>query len=218
MARVIFSALFSAASGRIGDVVCSKWKGIPYVRRRVVPANPQSGDQCLQRYMLKVALLLWQSIKSWAKVPWDLNVSGEALSGYNQFMDNCIAALIPQFTAGGIAEDPTWSTPAVTVGSPYNAARAALLAVDAGTPGDGTVTFTWTKRAGVLLTDYVHLLSRLDDATAWTYHESVKEDLETYAFTGLTNDSQYEFMLVSCDNLLTVFSESIHKLQTPSAA
>ena len=105
MARLTFSALLAAASGKVGDVVFSRWKGIAYARRRVIPSNPQSGPQCKQRYVLKVSLLLWQSIKSWAKAPWTLSVSGYALSGYNKAMDDIMTALIPQFTAGGQGAD-----------------------------------------------------------------------------------------------------------------
>lgn len=217
MARIIFSALLSAASGKIGDVVLSKWKGIAYARRRVIPANPQTGKQCLQRHVLKVALLLWQSIKAVANDAWDLSASGYALSGYNMFMDDCMTALIPQFTAGGIGEDPTWTTPAITAGFPYLASYPELLDVDAGTPGAGDCDFTWTARAGAAANNMVNGYYRLDDATAWAAITPVLESSETITFdTGLDNE-QYEFMLVGNDTTAEVFSESTHRLATPTA-
>lgn len=218
MARVIFSALISAASGKIGDVVMSRWKGIPYVRRRVIPANPQTGKQCLQRHCLKVALLLWQSVKSWCKAPWVLAATGYALSGYNMFMDDDITILVPQFTAGGQGEDPTWSDPAVTALTPHNPAYVALIDVDAGTPGDTTVAFTWTARAGAAAKNMVNGYYRLDDATAWTAITPVLESSETITFTALTNDLQYEFALLGEDTDAELYCQSTHKLQTPSAA
>lgn len=217
MARVGFSALLSSASGAVGDVVFSRWKGTPYVRTRVIPSNPRSGDQCKQRHVLSVALLLWQSIKAAAKAPWDHSVSAYAISGYNKFMEGCIAALKPQFTAGAQGVDPTWTDPAVTVGYPYNPSYAAILDVDEGAPVTTQVTFTWTARAGCVGGNHVRVYYRLDNATAWTLFGAEDEAAETYAITGLTDDLQYEFMLVGLDIATTAWSESVHRLQTPTA-
>ncbi len=216
MAKVIFSALLSGASGAIGDVVLSRWKGIAYARRRVIPANPRSGDQCQQRYILKVALLLWQSVKAWAKEPWTLAVSGYALSGYNQFMDDCMGALLNQFTPGGVGVDPTWSTPAVTVMTPYNAAYAELIAVQTGTPGSVTFVITWTARGGVGANNMVNPYFRLDDATAWTADTPVLESAETVTITVPTGALQYEFALVPHDTTSDLMGLSSHQLGTPT--
>jgi len=218
MARVVFSALISAASGKIGDIVMSKWKGIPYVRRRVIPANPQSGDQCLQRFCLKTALTLWQSVKSWAKAPWTVSVSGYALSGYNSFMDIVMTKLKPMLTAGGVGEDPTWTSPAVTALSPYNANYAELIDVQAGTPGDTTMTITWTARAGADADNKVLPCNRLDDDTFWDSDTAVLESAATVTITGLVNDSQHEFGLVPYDEVTGAHGLSSHQLATPSAA
>jgi len=217
MARVIFSPLISAASGKIGDIVASKWKGIPYFRRRVIPSNPQSGDQCLQRHVLKVALLLWQSVKSWSKAPWDLAVTGYALSGYNRFMDRCMAALEPQMVAGGVGEDPAWSAPAVTVLTAFNKAYAQLIDPDAGTPATTEVAFTWTARAGAAANNMVAGYYRLDDATAWSAITPVAESTATITFGSLTNDKQYEFALVPNDTTSGLFGQSTNQLNTPTA-
>lgn len=217
MARVTFSPLFVEMSGKLGDAVMSRWKGIPYVRSRVTPANPQSGDQCNQRYCLKASLLLWQSIKALAKAPWDLAVTGYAISGYNKFMDECIAALIPQFTSGATKEDPTWTDPAVTVGLPYNKLYPALIGLDAGTPAANEVVFTWTARDGAVAEDQVHGWYRLDNATAWTKITNVLDSAETITFAGLTDALQYEFMLAGYRWDLNLYSLSTHRLQTPGA-
>jgi len=217
LASIIFSALLSAASGCVGDVVFSKWKGIPYIRQRVIPANPRSGDQTKQRYMLSTALTLWQSIKAHTKAAWDLAMTGYALSGYNQFMDECIAKLIPQFTAGGVAEDPTWTDPAVTVGLPYNKLYAELIDVDVGTPAANEVVFTWTAREGSVAEDQVHGWYRLDNAGAWTKIGNVLDSHETITFNGLTDALQYEFMLAGYRYDLELYSLSSHRLATPGA-
>ncbi len=214
MARVVFSALISAASGKIGDIVMSRWKGIAYARRRVIPSNPQSGDQCLQRFVLKTALLLWQSVKAWTKPPWDLAVTGYAWSGYNRFMDLCMHALEPQFTAGGVGVDPTWSTPAVTVLTPYNAAYPALIDVDAGTGGANIITFTWTARAAAASKNKVIPCYRLDDGSGWTALAPVEETTETCEVTGLTDGLDYECGLVPHDDDADVYGESTNQIAT----
>jgi len=216
MARIQFSALLSAASGKIGDVVMSRWKGIAYARRRVIPSNPQSGDQCKQRHILKTALLLWQSVKAWAKAPWTLSATGYALSGYNMFMDACMTLFVDQFTAGGQGEDPTWAAPAVTVLTPYNSAYAALIDPSAGTPATTQMTFTWTPRAGAAAPNMVNPYYRLDDASAWTAFTPVLESAATVVITGLTNDEQYEFALVPHNTTSGLMGQSSHALNTPA--
>ena len=214
MAKVVFSALLSSASGKIGDVVMSRWKGIHYVRRRVIPANPQTGDQCLQRYVLKSALLMWQGVKSWAKDPWTLAVTGYAWSGYNRFMDLCMHALEPQFTAGGVGVDPTWSTPAVTVMTPYNAAYAELIDVQAGVGGANKITITWTARGGVAADNKVIPCVRLDEGTTWTVASPVLESAATVDITGLSDASEYECALVPHDDVLDVYGLSNAQMAT----
>jgi len=217
MARVVFSALISAASGKIGDVVMSKWKGIPYVRRRVIPSNPQSGLQCKQRFCLKTALTLWQSVKAWAKPPWTLSVSGYAISGYNSFMDQVMTLLAPQLSESGVGEDPIWTAPAVTVLSPYNNAYAGLIDVQAGTPGDLEMVITWTARGGVAAANKVKPYFRLDDATAWSTAAAVLESAATITIVLPTNDLQYEFALVPYNDTTDLYGVSDHQLATPAA-
>ncbi|MBA7530920.1 hypothetical protein ES705_23131 [subsurface metagenome] len=212
MARIQFSALLSAASGKIGDVVMSRWKGVAYARRRVIPANPQSGDQCKQRHLLKVSLLLWQSIKAWAKAPCDLGVSGYALSGYNKFMDDCIGALKDQFVAGAQGVDPTWTTFDVTPMTPYNAKHPELLDMDAGTGGETNVTFTWTGRVGAAANDMVNGYYRKEDDTAWIAVTPVLETAETLVFADLTNAQNYEFAMVPHDTDAEMMGLSSHAM------
>ncbi|MBA7619478.1 hypothetical protein ES703_26817 [subsurface metagenome] len=217
MARVTFSAMLSGASGKIGDVVASRWKGIAYFRRRVIPANPQSGDQCKQRHILKCALLLWQSVKVWTKPVWDYSVSGYALSGYNKFMDECMGALKAQFTSGAQGAPPTHTTPAVTVLTPFNVKYPQLLAVQDGSGGANTFTITWTARAGVGANNMVNPYFRLDDAFAWTAQTPVLESAATVEFDSLEDTESYEFALVPEDTTDEYFGLSSHQIGVAGA-
>jgi hypothetical protein len=217
MARITFSALLSAASGKIGDVVASRWKGLAYVRRRVVPSNPQSGKQCKQRFVLKSALTLWQSLKAWANAPWILAASGYAESGYNLFMDQCMTALAPQFTEGGTGEDPTLTASAVTVLSPYNAAYAALITPAAAAAGSAHQDLTWTQRAGVAAANKVRGFYRLVGTFAWSEETEVLESAQAIIITPLTNNVEYEIALVPYNSTTGAYGQSSHFLCTPTA-
>lgn len=83
--------LFSVtASGTIGDaIVFSNWKGLPYVRSRVIPANPRTTGQVSARITLTAGVSTYQDV---AQVPeasrlsWDYYASGTGMSGFNRYV------------------------------------------------------------------------------------------------------------------------------------
>jgi len=83
MARITFSPLLVAASGKVADTVFSRWKGRPYIRSRVTPANPNSAAQQLQRNSLTYAVLQWQSLPADVKARWNEYASPYSKSGFN---------------------------------------------------------------------------------------------------------------------------------------
>jgi hypothetical protein len=90
MTRVT-GALFSlTASGTIGDILTySKWKGLPYVRTRVIPANPQTDDQTSIRNTLTAGVSAWRdeaSVPAASKLSWDYYASGTGMSGFNRYI------------------------------------------------------------------------------------------------------------------------------------
>lgn len=86
MARVTYSPLIVAASGKVKDTVFSKWKGRNYIRARVTPANPKSAAQTLVRESLARCVSMWQSFNATSKAAWDLYAIPFSLSGYNTFV------------------------------------------------------------------------------------------------------------------------------------
>lgn len=72
-------------------MVFSKWKGRPYVRALVTPANPKSGGQVGMRSMLKWLSQEWSGLSAGDQATW-LTRAGQAIVspfnsyvGYNQF-------------------------------------------------------------------------------------------------------------------------------------
>ncbi len=92
MVRVQAPALSLEASGSLGGaMVFSKWKGRPYVRSLVTPANPKSGGQVGMRSMLKWLSQEWSGISAANQATWLTRANQAVVSefnsyvGYNQF-------------------------------------------------------------------------------------------------------------------------------------
>lgn len=92
------SALFSDIRNKLGDqVIFSMWKGRPYMRSYVVPANPQSDDQMGNRFKLASIVSWYQTnIKPTAlKVTaWNAQALSDLISGYNLFVKTSQGAVI----------------------------------------------------------------------------------------------------------------------------
>ena len=87
MARVQAPLLSLSASGTIGDAITfSTWKGRPYVRTRVIPANPRSGLQVGMRSGIQAYPYFWNTyFVPGNRTLWNEAVGSEAISGYNLF-------------------------------------------------------------------------------------------------------------------------------------
>jgi len=83
--KVRWSPLISQASGATGPIVASRWRGIDYIRERIVPANPKSADQMTQRDFLTKVVAWWHDIEEQLQDYCKLLVLGEPLSGFNAF-------------------------------------------------------------------------------------------------------------------------------------
>lgn len=181
MATVIYSPLVTDMRGKLGDAVMSIWKGIHYVRSRVIPSNPQTAAQTLQRDALKNTLTMWQSVKTWAKTIWDTYAEGYALSGYNRYMDDNIL-----HTKAGTAGHLT----------PYNQDYIKVSAEAAAAGGAGEITCTWTNNTGVHGVDNYSAFYRKTEAAAETYawvSGGVTDcDTETITIAGLDAANEYE--------------------------
>ena len=99
--------LFSlTASGKLaGSLVYGDWKGINYVRQRVIPANPNSAGQQTQRSYFTLAVNQWHSTTEIlnstdiANLNFEASLSASPLSGFNlyvkQYVNTKIAGVTP---------------------------------------------------------------------------------------------------------------------------
>ena len=83
------SPLFSDIRNKLGEnVVFSMWKGRPYMREYVIPANPRSKAQTANRLHMAAIIELYQAnVKGTDahKAAWNVAALPKTISGYNLF-------------------------------------------------------------------------------------------------------------------------------------
>jgi|LGOV01.1.fsa_nt_gb hypothetical protein len=84
-----WSPIFSDIRNKLGEnVVFSQWKGRPYMRSYVVPANPQTNAQTAERaHMAAIVDMYQQNVKGTGAhvTAWNEEALKDLISGYNQF-------------------------------------------------------------------------------------------------------------------------------------
>lgn len=87
MVKLAGPALSLEASGTIANtLVFAKWKGRPYVRSRVVPANPKSGGQVGMRSMFRFLTQQWASLTAGNQATWEDRAAAAAIAPFNAFV------------------------------------------------------------------------------------------------------------------------------------
>jgi hypothetical protein len=87
MVKVQAPALSLGASGSLGGaLVFSSWKGRPYVRSLVRPANPKSGGQVGMRAMFRWLSQQWASISAGNQATWEDRADQGIVSPFNAYM------------------------------------------------------------------------------------------------------------------------------------
>jgi hypothetical protein len=103
MAKVTGPLFSLSASGQLAKtLVYMKWKGIQDVRKYVVPANPKSSLQVIQRGYFHSAVDLWHTT-TWNaldKLAWNIlaSVQDSVLSGFNTFIKKVTEAKVEVHT------------------------------------------------------------------------------------------------------------------------
>lgn len=97
MAKVQGPLLSMGAAGQIGQSqVYARWKGRPYARRYVTPANPQSTEQTKTRTVFSWLNDLWRIAPLDFQAPWKEFVRGKVLTDRNAFMQKNIKEMRPK--------------------------------------------------------------------------------------------------------------------------
>ncbi|WP_322799220.1 hypothetical protein [Thermoflexus sp.] len=95
------------ASGAIGDtLVYSKWKGIKYARRYVVPSNPRTEAQLAVRSVFRFLNQVWANAPALLKEPWEAYATGRNLTDRNAFIGFNVASLRELTNLNGFVASP----------------------------------------------------------------------------------------------------------------
>jgi len=87
MAKVTAPLLSFEGSGQIGSAqVYAKWRGIPYARRYVIPANPNSTGQKSTRSAFSLTNAMWKFAGALITAPWTAYAKGKPLTDRNAFV------------------------------------------------------------------------------------------------------------------------------------
>lgn len=119
------------AGGQLGKAfVYGTWRGVPYARQYVSPANPQSAAQTKTRSIFAWASNTWKEMPSLGQDPWNAFASGRPLTGRNAWIGKATknlrsgtdtsAVLLSPGAAGGLPPltiSATVSGTTITVGT-----------------------------------------------------------------------------------------------------
>lgn len=87
MAKTIAPLLSFDASGAIAKTqVYSTWKGRPYVRRYVVPSNPNTSEQQLTRKVFSWLNNVWKFMPANVQAAWEAYAQTNRFTGINGFI------------------------------------------------------------------------------------------------------------------------------------
>lgn len=107
MATVTAPLLSFSGSGQIAKTqVYAEWKGIPYVRRYVIPANPRSADQTLTRNAFRWLNFVWRVAPTDFVAPWDAAVATRKMINRNLFIQKNMSILREATELTGMVMSP----------------------------------------------------------------------------------------------------------------
>ena len=96
MAEIHLNPVIEGISSQVGELVFFTRQGKTFIRRKVIPANPNTLEQQKSRNAFREVARRWQELSDENKTAWKDLVRGGRYSGYNAFMK----ANINRFKAG----------------------------------------------------------------------------------------------------------------------
>lgn len=186
MSKVRAPLLSWGAGGQIAKTqVYAQWKGRPYVRQYVVPANPNSPGQQLTRNTFKYLNRLWAYLPAGALGAWDLYATNQRYTARNGWLSVNTSTLRDK-------TDLTDIILSIGAGSGIVAQGMAVVG------GAGTATVTLTTPAlpaGWTITRaWAMAVASVDPQTSDVYQAiAANDDAAPYeiVLNGLTNGQEY---------------------------
>lgn len=150
MARTTAPLLSFDARGQLAKtMVYSSWKGIPYVRRHVIPANPRTTAQQTVRKTFALLREMWKLGPAQLYDTWNSFAQGRPFTGMNKLVGENVRVLNGETDMNNFIGSP---------GSKGGLPPVSFVAVAGGAPGEIDVTFVnatppsgWTLVSNVTL-------------------------------------------------------------------
>ncbi|MBA7643143.1 hypothetical protein ES703_50857 [subsurface metagenome] len=192
--KITFSPLLAGASGRAADAVAASWKGIAYIRKFVVPANPKTAAQTAVRDAFAACVTLWRSLSTTVKTFLDTYGTGYAMSGYNVFISKNRAAQQAETALRPVPDNPLISA-------------VPDFAFDS-EPDPGVSLLTWTDPE---IDGYSHVLFVARDKDGVVFiacHTNYTAAAAEITIGALTIGQTYQFFLALYNPTTNVFGTS----------
>lgn len=186
MAKTSGPLLSFDARASIGKtLVYSNWKGIPYARRWVQPANPNTVAQQGVRNVFKWLASVWSYLPSEVREGWNAYASGQPLTGPNAFQKFNVSPLKGETDLTNFLFSPSAKSGPVDGGMVV-------------TPGSSQLSVALTAPdlpSGWTIVQAVAAAIRDQDPSTGVLYEvtAATDDTSTYAcvLTGLTASEDY---------------------------
>ena len=186
------SVAFSSISGSSGDVTASSWKGVGYLRKRVVPKNPKTVGQVAVRAALTACTALYQGLPALMKTFLNLLGTERLMSGFNVFTK-----------ANATSERTNHYGPIM----PSNTHVSNILGIAAAAgASSGQIAVTWTAAGWTASCTPVVMVRKTNGSggflTPWqvgTQSGAPNMTAGTVTITGLTAGSSYAVALMAID-------------------
>jgi hypothetical protein len=169
-------------------MVYSRWRGIPYVRRHVIPANPNTTAQQFVRKKFALLREMWKIAPTEVQAAWNAFATGRPFTGFNKFVGENVRVLTNPANMDAF------------IGSPGAAGGLPPTAVTATTGTNaGEIDVAWTAPAppsGWTLTEAV-AMAFLDQAPDGIFQGTISAITDASTpyegtFTGLVAGEAYQ--------------------------
>lgn len=152
MSKVSGPLLSLDARGQIGNaMVFSGWKGIPYARKYVIPANPKSTKQVQVRGTFTFLHEVYKQSPQLFRNPWEALAKGKPLTSWNYFTKKNLSPIYTaaDLTAFVFEEGANGGLPPDTITSTPGAGQITIATTNPATP----VGWTLAGMVGLALRD-----------------------------------------------------------------
>lgn len=180
-------------------VTYSSWKGVPYARSRVIPANPDTVDQQETRSTFAWLQHVWSYMPSLVQQSWDAYAQGQPMTGRNAFSKFNVSDLRSESDLTNFIMAPAAKSGPVAAGAVFTGGNDQVT-IDITAP---SLPVGWTIYSGIGA-----VIRQQDPQSGILYQMSADEDLT----------STYQVILTSLASAQTYVCGAWFKYNKPDGS